>query len=125
MMRFLAVAIGIVLCLLVPAGCSSKKIIPGAAYSLSIITKGNDGKLAPQGPVTQVGGAAVESVQQVTHEGQTLSVLVRKTQYGKATFEVTFPDKSTQMIQVKAGEPKNVLPKGQKIGVRIELQESH
>jgi hypothetical protein len=118
------VATGIAFFLLVHAGCSSK-IMPGATYNLSIIAKGNDGKLAPQGPMMQVGGAGVESVQQITHEGQTFSVLVRKTQYGKATFEVTFPDKTTQMFQVKAGQPKDVLPKGQKIGVRIELQESH
>jgi hypothetical protein len=125
MMRLLAVGIGIALFLLAPAGCSSQKIVPGATYSLSIIAKGNDGKPAPQGPVTQVGGATVESVREISHEGQTLSVHVRKTQYGKATFEVTFPDKTTQMIQVKAGESKDVLPKGQKIGVRIELRESH
>jgi hypothetical protein len=110
--------------LLVHAGCSNK-IKSGATFNLSIITKGNDGKLAPQGPITQVGGVRVEAVQILTHEGHTLSLAIRKTQYGKATFEVTFPDKTTQMIQVKAGEPKDVLPKGQKIGVRIELQESH
>ena len=116
--------VALALFLLVIAGCKSK-IQPGATFTLSIIAKDKEGKLTPQGSIVQVGGASVESKQEIAHEGQSFSLLVRKTQYGKTTFEVTFPDKTTQMVQAKAGEIKDILPKGQKLGVRIELQESH
>jgi hypothetical protein len=116
--------LALVLLLLMNAGCSSK-IKPGAAFNLSIIAKGKDGKLTPQGSSVQVGGAGVESKQEIAQDDQSFSLLVRKTQYGKATFEVTFPDKTTQTFQVKAGETKDILPRGQKLGVRIELHESH
>ena len=123
-MRFSLAAIGIACFLLINAGCSSE-IKPGADYNVSIIAKDNDGKLKPQGPIIQVERAGVQSKQQLTHEDQTLSLLVRKTQYGKATFEVTFPDHNTQMFQAKDGETKDILPKPKKIGVRVELQQSH
>jgi hypothetical protein len=123
-MRFSLAAIGIACFLLINAGCSSE-IKSGAAYNVSIIAKDKQGKPKPQGPIIQVERASVTSKQQLTHEGQTLSLLVRKTQYGRATFEVTFPDQSTQMFQVKAGETKDILPKGQKFGVRVELQQSN
>ena len=123
-MRFSLAAIGIACFLLINAGCSSE-IESGAAYNVSIIAKDKAGKLTPQGPIIQVGRASVQSKQEVTHEGQTFSLLVRKTQYGRATFEVTFPDQITQMFQVKAGETKDILPKRQKFGVRVELQQSN
>ena len=123
-MRFSLAAIGIACFLLINAGCSPE-VKSGAAYHVSIIAKDEAGKLTTQGPSTQVERASVQSKQQLTHEGQTLSLLVRKTQYGKATFEVTFPDQMTQMFQVKAGETKDILPKGQKFGVRVELQQSN
>ena len=123
-MRFSLAAIGIACFLLIHAGCSSE-IKSGAAYNVSIIAKDKKGKLQPQGPIIQVARAGVTSKQQLTHEGQTLSLLVRKTQYGKATFEVTFPDQNTQMFQVRAGETKDILPKRQRLGVRVELQQSN
>ncbi len=123
-MRFSLAAIGIACFLLINAGCSSE-IKSGAVYNVSIIAKDKEGKLKPQGPIIEVGRASVKSKQQLTHEGQTFSLLVRKTQYGKATFEVTFPDQITQMFQVKAGETKDILPKRQKFGVRVELQQSN
>jgi hypothetical protein len=123
-MRFSLAAIGIACFLLINAGCSSE-IKSGAAYNVSIIAKDKKGKLTLQGPIIQVGRASVQSKQQLTHEGQTFSLLVRKTQHGKATFEVTFPDQITQMFQVKAGETKDILPKRQKFGVRVELQQSN
>jgi hypothetical protein len=123
-MHFSLAAIGIACFLLINAGCSSE-IKSGAAYNVSIIAKDKEGKLQPQGPIIQVGRVSVNSKQQLEHEGQTLSLLVRKTQYGKATFEVTFPDQITQMFQVKVGETKDILPKRQKYGVRVELQQSN
>ena len=123
-MRFSLAAIGIACFLLINAGCSSE-IKSGAAYNVSIIARDKQGKLKPQGPIIQVERASVQSKQELTHEGQTLSLLVRKTQYGKATFEVTFPDQFTQMFQVRAGETKDILPKRQKFGVRVELQQSN
>ena len=123
-MRYSLAAIGIACFLLMNAGCSSE-IMSGAAYRVSIIAKDEAGKLKPQGPSIQVATASVQSEQQLTHEGQTLSLLIRKTQYGRATFEVTFPDRLTHMFQVKDGETKDILPKRQKLGVRVELQHSN
>jgi hypothetical protein len=110
-MRFALVAHGIVLFLFVDAGCSSKKK-PGATYNVTILARGNDGKPALQGPSQQVEGAGVESRKDITHEGQTISLLVRKTQYGRATFDVTFPDKTTQMVQVKVRPTQRHLAQG-------------
>jgi hypothetical protein len=110
--------------LIVYAGCG-KGGRPGVTYNVSVVTKGQDGRAAPQGPATRVESAVVGAAQELTYEGDTLSLVVRKTQYGKATFDVTFPNKAVQRLQVKVGEPKDVLPGGQKVGVRIELQESH
>ena len=123
-MRFSLAAVGIACCLLINAGCSPE-IKSGAAYNVSIIAKDKHGKLKPQGPIIQIERASVTSRQQLTHEGQTLSLLVRKTQHDRATFEVTFPDQSTQMFQVRASETKDILPKRQKFGVRVELQQSN
>ncbi len=116
---------GAVLCLLLPVGCQKKSARPGATYNVWILSKGNDGKAVPQGSVTSVESAAVETVQEISNEDQSVSLVVRKTQYGKATFDIIFPDKTTQRVQVKAGEPKDILPRGQKIGVRIEILDSH
>ncbi len=63
------------------------------------------------------------STQDIRHDGRTLSLQVRKTEFGRATFQVTFPDKNVQQVKVKAGETKDVLPEGQDIGVRIAVQE--
>lgn len=116
---------GAVLCLLLAVGCQKKSARPGATYNVWILSKGNDGKAVPQGSATHVESAAVENVQEVSNEDQSLSLVVRKTQYGKATFDIVFPDKTSQRVQVKAGEPKDILPRGQKIGVRIEILDSH
>jgi hypothetical protein len=120
-----SIQLGAALVLLVQAGCTKARIRPGATYLVSIITKGNDGKAAPQESATRIESAATGSEQELTYAGQTLSLVVRKTQFGKATFDITFPDKVMQRIQVRAGETKDILPSTQKIGVRIELQESH
>jgi hypothetical protein len=119
------IGIGAVLCLLLPIGCSKNTARPGATYNVWILAKGNDGKAVPQGAATHVESAAVENVQEVGSDGQNVSLVVRKTQYGKATFDIIFPDKTSQRIQVKAGEPKDIMPRQQKIGVRIEILDSH
>jgi hypothetical protein len=106
-------------------GCSKQSApLPGVTFSLSAIIRTKDSKLDQQTP-TRVEGALVEDVEDVTFGSDTLSVLVRKTQYGRATFGITFPDHSTQTIQVKSGEIKDVLPKGKKLGVRIEVHDAH
>jgi hypothetical protein len=118
------IRLGAAFCLLLPAGCS-KAVRPGATFNVWILAKGNDGKATPQGEATHVESAAVQNVQEISSEGQPFSLIVRKTQYGKATFEIIFPDKTTHQVQVKAGEPKDILPSGQKVGVRIEVLDSH
>lgn len=107
-----------------PVGCR-KEVKPGVVYNVSVLTLGKDGKATPQGSVTRMDSAGVGSEQEISHEGNTFSLAIRKTQYGRATFDVTFPDKAVQRVQVKAGQPKDILPRGQKVGVRIEIQESH
>jgi hypothetical protein len=120
------IPLGLALCCLVGSGCSGKRAAkPGVTYDLSVLTRDGDGKVTPQGTPTHVESAVVQNVQEVPHEGRTLSVLVRKTEYEKATFDVTFPDRATQMVKVKKGETRDVLPEGQAVGVRIAVQECH
>jgi len=90
---------------------------------VSVIARGNDGKATPQAPPMRVESAAVKDVKEITHEGRTLSLFVHKTEYERATFDVSFPDKTTQMVRVKTGETRDVMPEAQNIGVRIEVHE--
>jgi hypothetical protein len=119
-----SIQFGVALCLVLQAGCH-KPIKPGVTYKVSVVTIGPGGKATPQGEVTHVESATIETETGYSHEGQAFAVVVRKTQYGKATFDITFPDKSTQRVQAKVGEPKDILPNQQKYGVRIEVLESH
>jgi hypothetical protein len=120
------IRLGVCLFFSLAAGCSRDEVpAPGVTYGVSLITKGTDGKAKQQGPVRRVESAVVEDEEQFTHEGRTVVLQVRKTQDGKATFDIIFPDHSNQRVQVKAGEPKTILPKGQTLGVRIEVEESH
>jgi hypothetical protein len=116
--------VGMLLLLLVLAGCSSKPR-PGVTCNVSIITQAGDGTFTPQGSVTKIESAAAGTVTEITHEGGSLSLLVRKTEYGKATLDLTFPGLEPVRVKINAGEMKNVLPNGQKIGVRIEVQDCH
>jgi hypothetical protein len=97
---------------------------PGVTYNVSAVIRGADGRPKPQGEATSVASAVVDDVQELGYEGGSVLVQVRKTEYGKAIFEVTFPDKSRQRVAVKAGESAVVLPTGQKLGLRIEVQEA-
>jgi hypothetical protein len=107
------------------AGCSKGKIIPGVNYTICVLTKGNSGKVEQQDSVSRAGSAVAGDEREVGDEGSKFLVRVRKTQYGKATFEVTFPDSSIQLVQVRTGERTDILPKGKAVGVRIEVQDSH
>jgi hypothetical protein len=118
-----ALRLGAVFGVLLFAGCS-REPKPGVTGNVTVITRGNDGKTVPQGELVRLESAPVNTVREIAHEGQTLSLLVRKTEFEKGTFDVTFPDKTTQRVQVSNGETKDVLPQGQKIGLRIDLQES-
>jgi hypothetical protein len=118
------IRLGVALFLLVLAGCG-RGARPGVTYNVSVISKGIDGEVKPQGSVTTVKSAVVEAVQKIDYEGNSISLVVRKTQYGKATFDITFPNQDIQRAQVKVGQPKDILPGEEGIGVRIELQESH
>jgi hypothetical protein len=113
----------IALLLVAAAGCSSKELKPGVTYEVSIITAGADGKAAPQGPATRVESVVVGHVQEIAHEGHTLSLAVRKTEFEKATFDVTFADQATERVRIEAGKTKDVLPASQKLGVRIAVQQ--
>jgi hypothetical protein len=108
--------------LLAQVGCA-KEARPGVTYSVTALSRGSKGQVAPQGPPTHVETAVVQQVQEIHHDRATLSLLVRKTEYGRATFDVTFPDKTTQRIRVKTGQTQDVLPEGQTLGLRIEVHE--
>ena len=107
------------------AGCSQPAPAPGVTYSASAVTKSPDGKLKQFAPAITIDGAVVNDVAEVTYDGGAITVQVRKTSYGKATFAITFPDKTTRMVALKAGSSKDLLPKGQKVGLRIQVQEAH
>ena len=122
------IALGMVVSLLgiAGAGCSGfSEPLPGVTYSVAPITRDGRGKVNAQEPGRNVELALVEDVQEVVQDGRTLVVQVRKTQYGKATFAITFPDHTTQLVQVKQGQSKDVLPKRQRVGVRLTVQEAH
>jgi hypothetical protein len=109
--------------LLIAPACSKKAFKPGVTYEVTVITPGAGGQVAPQGSATRVEGVIVGHVQEVPLDGRTVSLAVRKTEYGRATFDVSFPDQVAQMVRVKTGETKEVLPEGQKSGLRIAVQE--
>jgi hypothetical protein len=116
--------LGLALVLLAAAGCT-KGPKPGVTFDVTVIARGSDGQVTPQGPPTHFESAVVQTVREISHDGQTLSLLIRKTEYAKGTFEITFPDKKTQMVKVEDHEMKDILPEGQKIGVRIAVDECH
>ena len=97
---------------------------PGVTYSVSAVIRGADGRAKQQGEASSVTSAVVDDVQELGYEGGSILVQVRKTEYGKAIFEVTFADKLRQRVAVKAGESAVVLPRGQKLGLRIEVKEA-
>jgi hypothetical protein len=105
-------------------GCSQTPPAPGVTYSATALTKEADGKVKQQGEPINVAGAVVSDVAEIPCDGSSAFVQVSKTSYGKATLTITFPDKTTQTVRLKAGESKDLLSKG-KLGVRIQVQEAH
>jgi hypothetical protein len=103
------------------AGCSNQKLKPGVTYEATVIARGDDGRPTPQGQPIRVESVLVQDTREIALEGGAVSLLVRKTEHEKATFDVTFPDNTSQMVRIKTGESKDVLPKGQKTGIRIEV----
>jgi hypothetical protein len=106
-------------------GCSQTPPAPGVTYSAAALTKEPDGKVKQQGEPISVAGAVVGDVAEIPGDGNSLFVEVRKTSYGNATFAITFPDKTTQTVRLKAGESKDFLSKGHKLGLRIQVQDAH
>jgi hypothetical protein len=123
--RWWVIGLGLAVFCLISNGCSRKTAKPGVTYDVSVIAQGSDGRPSSPGPATRVESAVVQDVREVTHQGSTVSVMVRKTEYGRATFDVTFAGKATQMVRVKKGETKDVLPDGQTVGVRIAVHDCH
>jgi hypothetical protein len=101
-------------------GCS-KETATGVTFTVATITKGADGKVSLQEPVKKLERAMVEDGEELDNAGSKFAIIVRKTQYERATFDISFPDGSNQRVQVKAGEIKDVLPRGQKAGVRLAV----
>jgi hypothetical protein len=108
------------------AGCSGTRLEPGATFTLCPVAALKGGQADPRGEARMIKSAEVEEVAELADPDGTITVQVRKTQYGKATFEVTFSDRATQLVQVRKGESKDIFPrrKSQKVGVRIEVQEA-
>jgi hypothetical protein len=109
---------------LVLAGCATKPR-PGVTCNVSIITVGSDGEVVPQGPVTRVQSAAVNTETKINHKGSTFTLFIRKTEYGKVTLDVAFPGLLPQRVRIKAGATEDVLPEGQTIGLRIDVIDCH
>jgi hypothetical protein len=110
--------------LLLSAGCSTGPR-PGVTCTLAVIVRGDDGTIALQGPVARLESATVNTVKEISHEGKSLSLLVRKTEYGKATFDLVFSEQETLQVRIKVGETKDILPEGEQVGLRIEVQDCH
>jgi hypothetical protein len=108
------------------AGCSGPAPQPGVTFTLCPVASEN-GKVNPRGETQKFESADVEDVEKVTDGTSTITVQVRKTQYGKATFEITIPGQPPQLVQVRKGESKDVLPRGKhsKVGVRIAVEDAH
>jgi hypothetical protein len=106
------------------AGCTTGPS-PGVTFSRSIITRNPDGTVTVQGSPEQVRSALVMTAKEIPFEGRTLSLLVRKTEHGKATFDITFPDQAVERVKVETGKSLDVLPDGQTLGIRIEVQDCH
>ena len=68
---------------LVPVGCSTTPR-PGVTCTVSIITLGSDGEFTPQGPMTRIASAGVNTETKITHEGTTFSLLVRQDRIWKS-----------------------------------------
>ncbi|HEV3084400.1 MAG TPA: hypothetical protein VGY66_31850 [Gemmataceae bacterium] len=111
--------------LIAVAGCSQTPPAPGVTYSAAALTKEADGKVKQQGEPIIVAGAVVSDVAEIPGDGSSVFVEVRKTSYGRATLTITFPDKTTQTVRLKTGESKDLLSKGHKLGVRIQVQDAH
>jgi hypothetical protein len=106
------------------AGCLASKPEPGVTFSVCALAREVGGKVSRRGEARTIESTSGDDTEEVTEGSSTIAIQVRKTQYGRATFEVTFPDHATQMVQVKKGESKDILPRGQRIGVRIEVEEA-
>jgi hypothetical protein len=122
-MVWLRVFLGLLL--FVGTGClRSGAPTPGVSYSVSVITRDSDRRLKEE-PARSVEDAVVEDVEELVYQGEQFLVQVRKTQSGQATFEITFPDRSVQMVQIRRGQSKNTFAKQQQVGIRIAVQEAH
>jgi hypothetical protein len=109
--------------LVLAAGCSGKELKPGVTYETTVLTRGENGKAVPQGPATRVESVVVGHTQEIIHDGRTLVLTVRKTEHERATFDAAFPDKAHEMVRIKQGESKDLLPEGQAFGVRVTVRE--
>jgi hypothetical protein len=116
--------LGVTLFILTLGGCSTQPK-PGVTCNVSVIAQGQDGKIAPQGPVARLESAAVETVKEFSHGGTAVSLLVRKTEHGKVTLDLTFPDNVTKQVKINTGETKDILPEGQMVGLRIAVEDCH
>jgi hypothetical protein len=122
--RRLAILCSLSLVLIVQLGCGKPAPLPGVTYVATLILKGKDGKVTEEQPAERIQSATVNHEQELVHENRTFVVRVRKTEYSKATFDVTFPDQSIQRARVGNRQKKDILPKDQKVGVRIQVEEA-
>jgi hypothetical protein len=122
-MKVTRLVAGVVAAAILGNGCSNHGLKPGVTFEASVIAMGEGGTATPQGPQTRVESALVQDVREIANDGIVFTLAIRKTEHEKATFEITFPDKTSQLVRIKDGETKDVLPKGQKHGIRIAVFE--
>jgi len=66
-------------------GCSTPAPPPpGVSFSASALTRGNDGKIKQEGAMITIPSAVVNDAGEVGNPDSTVSIQVRKTEYGKA-----------------------------------------
>lgn len=106
------------------SGCSSPPK-PGVTFNLTILEKAEDGNLMVKGPVEKIVSAPVRTEKTIVLPETTVSLLVRKTEYGKATFEVTYPGQEAKRVRIESGQTQEIFPEEVRFGLRIEVIDCH
>jgi hypothetical protein len=66
---------------------------------------------------------SVPSAAEVEINGKKATVQVQAIERDQVTFEITYPDGTTERAQMRRGESKSFIPNGKDFGVRIQVKE--
>ena len=113
----------VTLAVVLSAGCSSAPK-PGVTYTYSLLEK-KDGNIHVKSALQKVVSATVATEKTITHDGVSLSLLIKKTEFGKVTFDIRFPGMDPQRVRIVTGETKDIFPEESPWGIRIDVLECH